>query len=39
MAANNLKQYLEKKYGKEGVIKIMQKYSSQKQKYVEQGKK
>lgn len=38
MAANNLKQYLAKKYGKdEG--KIISNYNSQKQKYVEQGKK
>lgn len=38
MAANNLKKYLEKKYGKdEG--RIISNYNNQKQKYVEQGKK
>ena len=38
MAANNLKQYLEKKYGKDSE-KIIINYKNQKQKYVEQGKK
>lgn len=39
MAANNLKQYLEKKYGERGVKSIIEKFSIQKQRYIEQGKK
>lgn len=38
MATNNLKQYLEKKYGVIDTKKILEKFSSQKQRYVEQGK-
>lgn len=39
MTKNNLIQHLDKKYGFANTKKIMQKFSSQKQKYVEQGKK
>ena len=39
MAKNNLNQYLEKKYGERGVKEIIQKFSNQKQRYIEQGKK
>lgn len=39
MATNSLMAYLEKKYGVYDTKKIIQKFSSQKQKYVEQGKK
>mgnify|MGYP003661056189 CR=1 FL=1 len=38
MKNNNLNTYLEKKYGKD-VTKIISNYNSQKQKYVEQGKR
>jgi hypothetical protein len=38
MKNNSLTAYLEKKYGKDSG-KILVKYNSQKQKYVEQGKK
>ncbi len=38
MATNNLRLYLEKKYGNDSK-KVLEKFSSQKQKYVEQGKK
>jgi hypothetical protein len=38
MATNSLIAYLEKKYGKDSK-KIISNYKSQKQKYVEQGKK
>lgn len=38
MTKNNLIQHLDKKYGKD-VTKIISNYNSQKQKYVEQGKK
>lgn len=37
MATNNLRTYLEKKYGKDSK-KVLDKYDNQKQKYVEQGK-
>lgn len=39
MAKNNLKQYLEKKYNERGAKEIIEKFSSQKQRYIEQGKK
>jgi hypothetical protein len=38
MATNNLRTYLEKKYGRD-FEKIISNYNSQKQKYVEQGKR
>ena len=38
MATDNLRLYLEKKYGKDSK-KVLDKYDDQKQKYVEQGKK
>jgi hypothetical protein len=39
MATNNLRTYLEKKYGKDYSKKVLDKYDNQKQKYVEQGKR
>lgn len=38
MKKNNLKDYLEAKYGKKEEENILKKFSSQKTKYVEQGK-
>ena len=38
MANNNLNKYLEKIYGKDSK-KVLDKYSAQKNKYVEQGKR